>query len=210
MGDIDNAAAARYRSAVAGTGAITELLRAHEAGARDALDQVVPLVYDELRRMARRHLRRGPAGYTLDTTGLVHEAYVKLAASEGLLLKDRDHLLAVTARVMRQVLVDRARSRLRQKRGSGQGPDELDEERLPARAASPERILDIDTALQRLRERDLELARIFECRFFGGLEEAETASALGLSLRTAQRGWMRARAWLRAELDPSREGPDRA
>ena len=96
---------------------LPELLRAHEAGARDALDQVVPLVYDELRRMARRHLRRGPAGYTLDTTGLVHEAYLKLAASEGLLLKDRDHLLAVTARVMRQVLVDRARSRLRQKRG---------------------------------------------------------------------------------------------
>jgi len=192
------------------TGAITDLLRAHEAGARDALDRVVPLVYDELRRLARRHLRRGPAGFTLDTTGLVHEAYLKLAASEGLELKDQDHLMAVTARVMRQVLVDRARSRLRQKRGSGQPAQELDEDRLPVRHASPERLLDIDRALQRLRERDLELACIFECRFFAGLEEAETARALGLSLRTAQRGWMRARAWLRAEIEPRSEGPDGA
>jgi RNA polymerase sigma factor (TIGR02999 family) len=111
---------------------------------------------------------------------------------------------------MRQVLVDRARSRLRQKRGSGLAADELDEDRLPGAGASPEWLLDIDTALQRLRERDLDLARIFECRFFGGLEEAETARALGLSLRSTQRGWMRARAWLRAELDPTREGPDGA
>jgi RNA polymerase sigma factor (TIGR02999 family) len=195
---------------VTGTGAITELLRAHEAGVRDALDQVVPLVYDELRRIARRHLRRGPAGYTLDTNGLVHEAYLKLAASDGLELKDRDHLLAVTARVMRQVLVDRARSRLRGKRGSGRAPEELDETRLPGPDASAERLLDIDRALERLRDRDLQLARIFECRFFGGLEETETATALGLSLRTAQRGWMRARAWLRSEIGSASEGPDLA
>jgi RNA polymerase sigma factor (TIGR02999 family) len=195
---------------LAGKGAITELLRAHEAGARDALDRVVPLVYDELRRMARRHLRRGPAGYTLDTTGLVHEAYLKLAASEGLEIKDRDHLMAVTARVMRQVLVDRARSRLRHKRGSGQGAEELDEARISAEDASPEHLLDVDRALGRLRERDLDLARIFECRFFGGFEEAETARALGLSLRSTQRGWMRARAWLRAELGAARDDPSRA
>jgi RNA polymerase sigma factor (TIGR02999 family) len=190
---------------VAGTGAITELLRAHEAGERDALDRVVPLVYDELRRLARRHLRRGPAGYTLDTTGLVHEAYVKLAASDGLELKDRDHLMAVTARVMRQVLVDRARARMRRKRGGGHAAEELDEARLEAEDASPERLLDLDRALHRLRERDPQLARIFECRYFGGFEEAETARAVGVSLRTAQRGWMRARAWLRAELDPARK-----
>src|SRR5262245_49070660 len=189
--------------AVAGTGAITELLRAHEAGQRDALDRVVPLVYDELRRIARRHLRRGPAGYTLDTTGLVHEAYLKLAASDGLELRDRDHLMAVTARVMRQVLVDRARARLRRKRGSGQAVQELDEAMVPAEDASPESLLDVDRALHRLRERDPQLALIFECRFFGGFEEAETARAVGLSLRTTQRGWMRARAWLRAELGPA-------
>jgi RNA polymerase sigma factor (TIGR02999 family) len=204
--DVDNSRPRRYRlPQVAGTGAITELLRAHEAGERDALDRVVPLVYDELRRLARRHLRRGPAGYTLDTTGLVHEAYVKLAASDGLELKDRDHLMAVTARVMRQVLVDRARARMRRKRGGGQAAEELDEARLEAEDASPERLLDLDRALHRLRERDPQLARIFECRYFGGFEEAETARAVGVSLRTAQRGWMRARAWLRAELDPARK-----
>jgi RNA polymerase sigma factor (TIGR02999 family) len=190
---------------MAGTGTITELLRAHEAGARDALDRAVPLVYEELRRLARRHLRRGPRGYSLDTTGLVHEAYLKLAASEGLELRDQDHLMAVTARVMRQVLVDRARARLRQKRGSGQAAEEIDEGRLPAAGASAEWLLDVDGALQRLRARDPELARIFECRYFGGFEEGETAKALGLSLRTTQRGWMRARAWLRAELEPPRE-----
>jgi len=188
------------------TGAITQLLRAHEQGSRDALDRVVPLVYDQLRRLARRHLRRGPAGYSLDTTGLVHEAYLKLAASDGLALKDEDHLLAVTARVMRQVLVDRARSRLRQKRGSGKAAEEIDEARVPGTESSPEWLLDVDGALERLRARDPELARIFECRYFGGFEEAETARALGLSLRTAQRGWMRARAWLRAELGPGAEG----
>jgi RNA polymerase sigma factor (TIGR02999 family) len=185
---------------------ITGLLRAHEAGARDALDRVVPLVYEELRRLARRHLRRGPRGYSLDTTGLVHEAYLKLAAAEGLELRDQDHLMAVTARVMRQVLVDRARARLRQKRGSGQAAEEIDEGRLPGGGASAEWLLDVDGALQRLRARDPELARIFECRYFGGFEEEETARALGLSLRTTQRGWMRARAWLRSELEPAREG----
>jgi RNA polymerase sigma factor (TIGR02999 family) len=184
---------------------ITGLLRAHEAGVRDALDRVVPLVYEELRRLARRHLRRGPRGYSLDTTGLVHEAYLKLAASEGLELRDQDHLMAVTARVMRQVLVDRARARLRQKRGSGQAAEEIDEGRLPGAGASAEWLLDVDGALQRLRARDPELARIFECRYFGGFEEEETARALGLSLRTTQRGWMRARAWLRSELEPARE-----
>jgi RNA polymerase sigma factor (TIGR02999 family) len=189
-----------------GAGAITQLLRAHEAGDRDALDRVVPLVYDELRRMARRHLRRGPGGYTLDTTGLVHEAYVRMAGSEGLELKDRGHLMAVTACVMRQVLVDRARARLRAKRGGGQVPLELDEARHGVREAAPERLLDLDRALVRLHGRDPRLARVFECRYFGGFDEAETAEALGIPLRTAQRAWMRARAWLRAELEPLPEG----
>ena len=106
---------------------------------------------------------------------------------------------------MRQVLVDRARARLRGKRGSGQAALELDEARVPGEDAFPERLLDLDRALLRLRERDPQLARIVECRFFGGFGEEETAEALGLSLRTAQRGWMRARAWLRAELEPGHE-----
>jgi RNA polymerase sigma factor (TIGR02999 family) len=194
---------------VGGSGEITRLLRAYEAGQREAFDRVVPLVYDELRRLAHRHLRRGAAGHTLETTGLVHEAYLKLAGSEGLQLKDRGHLMAVSACAMRQVLLDRARARLRAKRGHGRAAEELDESRLGSEP-SPEWLLDLERALSRLREREATLARIFECRFFGGFSEAETAESLGLSLRTAQRGWMRARAWLGAELRASGTDVSRA
>lgn len=181
------------------SGEITQLLRAFGNGEKEAFDRVVPLVYQELRGLARRHLRRGPRGHTLDTTGLVHEAYLKLAGSEGLELKDRGHLLAVAVCAMRQVLVDRARARLRLKRGAGQAAESLED--APADPTSPEFLIDLDRALSRLAERDPQLARVFECRYFGGLSEAETAEALGLSLRTAQRSWLRARAWLRAGME---------
>jgi RNA polymerase sigma factor (TIGR02999 family) len=190
-------------------GEITGLLRAYESGEKGAFDQVVPLVYDELRRLARRHLRRGPAGHTLDTTGLVHEAYLKLAGSDGLQLRDRGHLMAVSARAMRQVLVDHARSRLRLKRGAGQAPLELDEQRAPA-TPGPEWMIDLDRILARLLEHDEQLVRVFECRFFGGFTEEETAEALGLSLRSVQRSFMRARAWLRAEIEAPGPGAGRA
>ncbi len=176
---------------------------AHEAveiGDRAELDGLVPVVYEDLRRLARSQRRRVPGLHTLDTTGLVHEAYVKLARCRGLRLKDRGHLMATTARAMRQVLVSRARARLRDKRGGGDAALLLDEDRV-GHQGEAERLLDVDRALERLRQWHPELATIFECRFFGGLSEDETAEALGLSLRTAQRGWMRARAWLRAELE---------
>ena len=176
---------------------ITRLLRAHEAGDPTAFDRLVPLVYDELRRL--------PGGHTLNTTGLVHEAYLKLARSPGLRLNDAGHLMAVTACAMRQVLVGRARARLRVKRGAGEANVELDEARLPTSRSDAEALLDLDRALARLRGHDERLAAIFECRYFGGLSEEETAEALGLSLRTAQRGWMRARAWLRADLEGAPE-----
>jgi RNA polymerase sigma factor (TIGR02999 family) len=178
---------------------ITLLLRAYETGDKAAFDRLVPLVYDELRRMARRHLRRGPRGATLDTTGLVHEAYLKLARSPGLRLNDRGHLMAVTARAMRQVVVSRARARLARKRGAGEVMVTLEEEKAGT-TTSPEWLLDLDRALDRLRERDEQLARVFECRYFAGLGEEETAESLGVPLRTVQRAWMRARAWLRSEL----------
>jgi RNA polymerase sigma factor (TIGR02999 family) len=164
------------------------------------LDGLVPLVYDELRRLARRHLRRFPAGRTLDTTGLVHEAYLKLAGSPGLTVHDRGHLLAVSARAMRQVLVTRARARLRLKRGGGAPVLDLEDGCVPYRR-DPAELLDLDRLLTRLSAADERLGAIFECRYFGGLTEQETAEALGLPLRTVQRGWMRARAWLRAGLD---------
>ena len=180
---------------------ITQLLRAYAAGDPSAFDRVFPLVYEEIRRIARRHLRRLPGGQTLDSTGLVHEVYLKLSAGENVHLEDRGHLLAVCACAMRHIIISRARARSAAKRGGGQAPLDLDPEHLPADAQA-EWLLDIDRALERLRGHDERLARIVECRFFAGLSEEETAEAVGASLRTVQRGWTRARAWLRAELEP--------
>ena len=180
-------------------GEITRLLRAYEAGDEEAFNRLVPLVYDELRGIARGQRRRGPGLASLDTTALVHEAYLKLASAEELSISDRGHLLAVAASAMRQVLIDHARARLRAKRGAGQAMAELEENDLPV-AYSPEWLIDLDRALSLLRRQDQRLVSVFECRFFGGLNAGETAEALGLSLRTVQRDWMRARAWLRAEL----------
>jgi RNA polymerase sigma factor (TIGR02999 family) len=180
-------------------GEITQLLRAYDAGDRSAFDRMVPLVYDELRRLARRHIRRGPRGQTLNTTGLVHEAYLKLAGSPSLRLRDRGHLMAVTACAMRLVMVSRARARLADKRGGGLVPVELEEGQIGLEPAA-EWLIDLDRALADLRAHDERLARVFECRYFAGLSEEETAEALGTSLRTVQRGWLRARAWLREAL----------
>jgi RNA polymerase sigma factor (TIGR02999 family) len=178
---------------------ISALLRAHAAGERGAFEELLPLVYDELRRLARRHLRRSGRGHTLDTTGLVHEAYLKLAAAEALKLEDRGHLMAVSACAMRQILISRARARAAEKRGGGRAALALDDA-LAAPEAQAEWLLDLDRALERLRGRDPRLVAIVECRFFAGFSEQETAEALGLSLRSVQRGWMRARAWLRSDL----------
>ena len=189
-------------------GEITQLLKAYDAGDRSAFDRMVPLVYDELRRLARRHLRRGPrGGQTLDTTGLVHEAYLKLAGSPALRLRDPGHLMAVTACAMRQVMVSRARARLADKRGGGVAPVELEEGQVGLEPAA-EWLIDLDRALTGLRAHDERLAQIFECRYFAGLSEEETAEALGISLRTGQRAWMRARAWLRDALQGGDRPPE--
>ena len=178
---------------------INQLLSAYGRGDREAFDKLVPLVYDELRQIARHHLRRTERGHTLDTVGLVHEAYMKLAGQQGLKLQDRGHFLAVSACAMRQVIINRARARMAEKRGGGQAPVTLDEERVAIRKQA-EWLLDLDRILDQLRELDERLARTVECRFFAGLSEQETAEALGVSLRTSQRDWMRARAWIRSAL----------
>ncbi len=183
-----------------GSPEITQLLQAYAAGDRQAFDRVVPLVYDELRRIARRHMRRTDRGQTLDTTGLVHEAYLKLTNQGALQLKDRGHFFAVSARAMRQVIIDRARSRAAAKRDAIREPLELND-RAAVVEAQAEWLLDIDRILDRLRGHDERLANTFECRFFAGLSEEETAEALGVSLRTVQRDWQRARAWIRVELN---------
>lgn len=185
-------------------GEVTRLLGALRAGDKDALDRLVPLVYDELTRIARVQLRGAGRGRTLNTVALVHEVYLKLAGSEGLEALDRHHLLSVSARAMRQVIVDFARSRAAQKRGGGVRAVTLDEQQIAVEAQA-EALLDLDRALERLSARDPRIARIVECRYFAGLSEEETAEALGMSLRTAQREWKRARAWLRDALGAGAE-----
>jgi RNA polymerase sigma factor (TIGR02999 family) len=180
-------------AAPAGREGVTQLLIAYRDGDRDAFDRLVPMVYEDLRRIARRQLRRGQPGQTLNTTGLVHEAYLKLVDPAKVDWQGRGHFLAVSARAMRQVIIGYARKRSAGKRGGGERPVTLDE----AQIAVDEQA---DRALERLGGKDPRLARVVECRFFAGLSEEETAQALGVSLRTAQRDWMRARAWLKEEL----------
>jgi RNA polymerase sigma factor (TIGR02999 family) len=189
-----------------GSGDITQLLQAYAGGDRGAFDELLPMVYDELRRIARQQLRRTNRGATLDTNGLVHEAYLKLAGQKGIRVEDRGHFLAIAARAMRQIIISRARARLATKRGGGAYPVTLDEGRIAAHDREASFLLDVDRVLEQLRMRDERLARTVECRFFAGLSEEETAEALGVSLRTAQRNWMRARAWIRSELQVASSG----
>jgi RNA polymerase sigma factor (TIGR02999 family) len=180
---------------------LTALLVAIGQGEANAFDRLVPLVYPDLRRLARAQLRRLRVGETLDTTALVHEAYVKLVDAERANWNDRQHFLAVASVAMRQILVDHARARLRAKRGGGAATVPLDEvPGIVAREAHD--LVELDEALRRLEAVDPRLVRVVECRYFTGLSEQETADALGVSLRTAQRDWLKARAWLRAALRP--------
>ena len=163
------------------------------------LDRLVPAVYTELKAIARRQLSaRGP-GNTLSTTGLVHEAYLKLLEQQQVTLRDRNHLIALAALVMRHVLVDRARSRLAEKRDGHRQRVPLDSE-LIATDDQPEAMLQLNDAVERLALVDPRLARVVDCRFFGGLTEDETAEALGVTRRTVQRDWVKARLLLRRAL----------
>ena len=178
---------------------ITELLHAHGGGDAAALDRLVPLVYDDLRRIARGQLRRRRPGDTLDTTGLVHEAYLRLVDQSRASWRDRGHFFAVSAIAMRQIVVDHARRRMRVKRGGDRVTVPLDDVQEPASREAAQ-ILELDEALERLAKIDARLAQVVECRYFAGLTEEETAAALAVSVRTAQREWFKARAWLRQEL----------
>lgn len=178
---------------------ISTLLRAHRGGDRGALDRLMPLVYDDLHRLARRQLAGEGRGRTLDTTGLVHEAYLRLAEASRAAWEGRGHFFAVSARAMRQIVVDYARERGAAKRGGGVRPATLDDESAAIESRAEE-ILAVDQALAGLGALDPQLPRIVECRFFAGLTEEETAEALALPLRTVQRDWARARAWLKRAL----------
>jgi RNA polymerase sigma factor (TIGR02999 family) len=184
-------------------GHVTGALERLKAGDPEAFDELVPLVYKDLRRLARRQMGVLPGGRTLGTTGVVHEAYLKLRGRQGSPWQDRGHFFAVAARAMRHVLIDYAKRRSRQKRGGGGTPVTLDEETL-AVSREADHLIAVDEALDVLAAAEPRLARVVECRFFAGLSEEETAEALGVSLRTVQRDWAQARTALAAVMAPGR------
>ena len=186
-------------SPYAGAEPITALLLQASLGDRAAMDQLFPLVYDQLRRMARSSLRREHPDHTLGTTGLVHEAYLRLVDQTRVGWRDRAHFYAVAALAMRRILVDYARRHRRAKRGGGQRPVSLDEGAVSLDERA-ENLVALDEALTRLAELNPRLSRVVECRFFGGLTEEEIAEALGVTTRTVKRDWAKARGWLYQEL----------
>lgn len=181
---------------------ITLLLRQWSDGEPEALNRLVPLVYAELRRLAHRRLRHEHANRSLNTTGLVHDAYLKLIDVRNARFRDRSHFLAMASRVMRRLLVDQARARHAAKRGGGAEAVEFDEALC---VSEPQDALaDLDDALQRLEALDPRQGQIVEQRYFGGLSLEETAEALGVSLATVKRELRFAHAWLATELGVSR------
>ena len=190
----------------AAAGQVTELLVAAKDGDRKAFDRLLPAVYGELRRLARRQLGRERYGHTLLATDLAHEAYLKLVDQARVEWQGRAHFFAVAARAMRQVLIDYARKRTAEKRGGDWVRTTLGDQGF-AKAYSPEQLLALDQALDRLAELDERLPRVVEMRFFAGLKEKEIAEVLDTSERTIQRDWARARAWLYKELYPEPAAP---
>ncbi|HVS66112.1 MAG TPA: ECF-type sigma factor [Thermoanaerobaculia bacterium] len=176
------------------TGEITRYLQAWGDGDPEAIDRLFPLVYAELRRLARSRLRGGRGG-TLSSAALVHEAYLKLVDQTRADVRDRSHFFAIASKVMRRILVDQARRRGARKRGGGDTRVELDEARVAAATPAPE-VVAIDEALERLEQVDPRLAQTVELRFFGGLSVEETAAALGISEATVKRDWSKARLFL--------------
>jgi RNA polymerase sigma factor (TIGR02999 family) len=178
---------------------VTQLLAGLRDGDESVAARLLPLVYDDFRSLALRHLARERAGHTLQPTALVHEAYLKLVDQTRVNWQGRTHFFAVGAQAMRRILVEHARSRRREKRGGDRQRVELEE----ASALAPERavdLLDLDEALQRLEALDERQARVVELRFFGGMKMEEVALTLGVSKRTAEGDWRMARAWLHREL----------
>lgn len=175
------------------------LLAEIQAGQAPAWHRLVPLVYEELRRIARRQLRQRSDCETLNTTALVHEAYFKLVGQKRVSYEQRAHFFSIAACAMRQVLIDHARRHTAAKRGGEWQRVALDEVAIMAQERA-EILLTLDEALKRLGELNERLARVVECRFFGGMTETETAIALGVTERTVRRDWTKARLWLYGEV----------
>jgi len=178
---------------------VTDLLRSVGNGSRDAVDKLLPLVYDELRRIASDYLHRERCDHTLQPTAIVHEAYLRLVNQNSVGWRDRTQFFAVAAKIMRRILVDHARSRRAAKRGGGRHRTEFDD----AFAVFEERAIDLvalDELLSELAELDERKARAVELRFFGGLSVEETSRVLDVPLRTVERDWTFSKAWLKSKL----------
>jgi RNA polymerase sigma factor (TIGR02999 family) len=186
---------------------ITRLLRAWGGGDQAALSQLAPLVYKELHRIAHRHMQREQPGHTLQTTALLNEAYLRLVDAKDVCWHDRAHFFAVSAQMMRRILVDAAKARLTEKRG-GQLPHMNLDEALDASAARSRDLVALDDALVALEKMDPRKAQVVELRFFGGLSVEETAEVLKLSAQSVMRDWKLAKAWLTREVS-GRGGPSR-
>ncbi|MFI5328223.1 MAG: sigma-70 family RNA polymerase sigma factor [Candidatus Rokuibacteriota bacterium] len=180
---------------------VTELLLELRNGDHAAFDELFPLVYDVLRRIAHRKLAAERAAHTLSTTDLVHEAYLKLVRFDRIEWRGRAHFLAIAAQSMRNILVDYALKRKAEKRGGGQENDPL-EDALAVVEAPTSDLLALHEAMQRLEKIDSRQSRVVECRFFAGMSIEETAEALGVSPASVKRDWALARAWLNRELGP--------
>lgn len=182
---------------------VTELLASCRSGERGAVERLLPLLYDELRAIAARELRDERRDHTLQVTALVHEAFLKLVAQDRQDYANRAHFLAIAAQAMRRVLLHYAEKRRAAKRGGHAARVTLDDAELKSDERSDD-VLAVDEALRRFAARDAEKARLVELRYFGGMTAEECAEALGKSLRTVERDWRFARAWLRAELEGDR------
>jgi RNA polymerase sigma-70 factor (ECF subfamily) len=189
--------------AVEGSQDITGMLMAWGNGDKDALSGLMPLVYPELRRIARKHLSRGFPAHTLESAGLVNEAYLKLIRAHGLRCENRLQFFALCAQIIRHILVDHARKRRYAKRGGGAVQVPLDEALIGARTAGAD-VLALNEALMTLSKVDPRKGRVVELRYFGGLSVEETAEVLRMSPETAKRDWKMAKAWLLRELSGGR------
>lgn len=181
---------------------ITQLLVDVSQGRREATDELLPLVYDELRRLASYHLQAERQGHTLNATALVHEAYIKLIDQSRVEWQSRSHFFAIASMAMRRILVNYAKMRKREKRGGGAPHSSLDEAVGVMSEERAEEIVDLDAALGELAEINQRAAKVVECRFFGGLSINETAEALDISPMTVKRDWLLAKTWLKRQLQP--------
>jgi RNA polymerase sigma-70 factor (ECF subfamily) len=191
--------------AVEGSRDISGLLAAWSNGDEAALGDLMPAVYPELRRIARQHLGRRPAGHTLESAALANEAYLKLTRAGGIHCENRVHFFALCSQIIRRILVDHARSRGYAKRGGNAVRVPLDQVLLRARTHGIE-VLALDEALRSLSKIDARKGRVVELRYFGGLSVEETAEVLGISLETAKRDWRMAKTWLFSEMSGFKAG----